>query len=67
MAIMDGKIELSKEGMIKAWDDLKAWSVDLYHRIISYFQGLDLFQSIAWSAIGLGFCLVIASVVLFVI
>lgn len=64
---MNGSIEISKEGMIKLWEDIKRSSIEFYNKSMTYFQGLDLYQEIAWGAIGLGFCLVIASVVLFVI
>ena len=64
---MDGTIEFSKEGMIRLWEDVKAWSIKTYERVITYFKGLDLYQIIAWSAIGLGLILVIVSIVLFLI
>lgn len=64
---MNGSIEISKEGMIKLWEDIKRSAIDFYNKTLAYFRSLDLYQEIAWGAIGLGFCLVIASVVLFVI
>ena len=50
---MNGQIEISTESLERAWNNT-----------VEYFTTLDLYQTIAWGAIGLGLILAIVGLVL---